>query len=121
VQKDYSRLNRRDVERVLKNAAGQAGGEMPTVAQVQKFVDEELGVDRAAQAKETKRQREEAATPELDKYLMDLTGIVEADTKKLRTVPEDGWNLLARDKPWTINRLLAACEGLADFLRNKKK
>src|SRR5262249_47406738 len=64
--KDYSKLKPQTVNRVLNQAAKHATARnkdstKPSVQDVRKAVDEELGIDRAAQAQETKRQREATA------------------------------------------------------------
>jgi hypothetical protein len=82
---DLDRLNKRDVERVAKKVIDhcQETGDKPTAPVVRKFVDEDLGVNRAAQAAETRRKREQAereaeqareeeAHPVLDQWLNDL-------------------------------------------------
>jgi hypothetical protein len=89
-----------------------------TAATVRKFVDEDLGVDRAAQARATKRRREEEGKPELHRFLIDMAGRIEAEKELLlEEVPEDGWKLLVEKHPGVVKRLTAACESLADLLR----
>jgi hypothetical protein len=88
-----------------------------TAATVRKFVDEDLGVNRTARAKETKRQREEQSKIDLTRFLMDLTGRIEANTDTLQGVPKDAWTLLDEDSPDVIKRLIAACNSLVTLLR----
>jgi hypothetical protein len=88
-----------------------------TASTVRKFVDAELGVDRAKKAKETKRKREEESEPELHKYLDALADQFEVETEKLATVNEDGWKQLGKSRPNLIKRLVAACDALAALLR----
>lgn len=88
-----------------------------TAATVRKFVDIELGVNRAAQAKETKRRREEEEKPELRQFLTDLTGRIEAEREKLATVPDEAWKRFSEDNPKVVKRLIAACDSLAGLLR----
>ena len=87
-----------------------------TAATVRKFVDEDLGIHRAAKAQQTKRQREQDDRPELRQFLVDLTGRIEAEVEKLKTVPREAWTLFSADNPKTIKRLVAACEALTDLL-----
>lgn len=63
VEKDYSRLRTQDVARVLKVATEKAGGESPSVRDIRAAVDEDLGIDRTAKAKEAKQEREAASRP----------------------------------------------------------
>jgi hypothetical protein len=60
--RDFSRLDRRDVQRVLKkaNAHCRQAGVKLTATVVRKFVDADLGIDRAAQARETRQFAKEA-------------------------------------------------------------
>src|SRR5262249_17957176 len=118
-RRDYDRLRKQDVQRVAKKVIAHCEEEevKPTASIVRRFVDEDLGIDRAAQARETKRQREEEEAPELGQFLIDLTGRIEAEMEKLQAVPEDGWVLLRRERPKVIRRLIAAALGLADFLK----
>ena len=88
-----------------------------TASVVRKFVDEDLGVDRAAKSQQTKRQREEESKPELRQFLVDLTGRIEAETEKLEELPMEAWTLLSEDSPKVVKRLIAACESLAGLLR----
>ena len=56
-EKDYSRLRKQDVGRVLKKATELAGGKEPSVRDVRKAVDHDLGIDRSEKAKETKEAK----------------------------------------------------------------
>jgi hypothetical protein len=116
-EKDYSKLRTQDVTRVLKAATQLAGGEAPSVRDIRKAVDADLGIDRAAKAKETKEKREEE-TPSLRDYLVGMTGRLEAERKQVGSVPEEVWKLLVEEHPGTIKRLIAACESMAGLLRS---
>ncbi len=119
VEKDYSAMRKQDVARVLKAAAELAGGDSPSVRDIRKAVDAELGIDRTSQAKETKRQREEEATPELHRFLIDMTGRIEAEVEMLEPVVgnAEAWTLLREKHPGVMKRFVAACDSLADLLR----
>jgi hypothetical protein len=91
-----------------------------TQATVRKFVDEDLGVNRAAKSRETKRRREEEAQPELDQCLLGMAGRLKVQTEKLATVNDDGWGHSNREHPRALERLLAACDALAALLRRAK-
>lgn len=86
-----------------------------TAAVVRKFVDEDLGIDRSAKAKETKRQREEDSSPELHSFLIDMTGRLEAEVEALEEVVDnkDAWKLLRKEHPGVMKRFIAACDSLA--------
>jgi hypothetical protein len=109
----------RAVEQSAKEAAGNPDVKQLklTAATVRKFVDEDLGIDRAAKAKETKRQREEQSYPELHCFLNDMTGQIEAQVEKLKTVIDntDAWDMLEENYPGVMQRFYAAQEALVDF------
>jgi hypothetical protein len=90
---DVGRLDRRDVNRVVKNVEAHCKetGEGRTVQVVRKAVDEELGIDRAARARETKRRREEESHVELEKYLGDMVGGLQGRLGQLETIGDDAW------------------------------
>lgn len=117
---DYDRLDRRDVQRVAKKVIEhcEQEGTKPTAPVVRKFVDAELGVDRAAQAQETKRQRQEDGRPLLHRFLDDMLGRLEGEKDLLEgNVTDDDWKQLAKSHPGLIRRLIAACDSLADRFR----
>lgn len=128
---DLDNLNKRDVERVAKKVIDHCEEEQtkPTSTIVRKFVDEELGIDRAEQAKETKRQREEdwrekqqraeeERHPRLERYLNDLRRQLHRDVESLRKeFDEEALKRFSRDNPGLITRVIAACTSLADLLR----
>jgi hypothetical protein len=95
-----------------KAPGGKLKGMKLTQSLVRKFVDEDLGVDSAAQAK---RRREESK-PVLPDYLCDLLGRVLEATKGLKAVNKDGWDHLNRADPYIVLNLLVACETLARLL-----
>ena len=55
---DYSKIRNKDVARVLKKAVEIAGNESPSVRDIRKAVDHDLGVDRSAKTKETKERND---------------------------------------------------------------
>jgi hypothetical protein len=131
-EKDYSRLRKQDVARVLKAAAEFAEGETVSVRDIRRAVDEELGVDRSKQAKDTKQQREkedeerqqeqeEAATPE--RRLEDLLWELKQYTEGLRAmVAEIGtaeWKRWKANNQILIKRLIAGWGAFADMLRSE--
>jgi hypothetical protein len=105
---------------VLKSAKQIAGDSPPSVQDVRKAVDEELGIDRAAKAKETKQRREqedrERAEPLLWDWLGDLAFTMSDAAQRLATVNEDGWKHLEKDTPYVLQRALAAWRALGDSL-----
>ncbi len=117
---DLDRLDKRDVQRVAKQVIDHCKeeGEKPTATIVRKFVDEELGVDRAAKAKETKREREEEADPELHRFLIDMTGRIKAEVEMLGTVADsqEAWKLLRQEHPGVMKRFIEACDSLTDLI-----
>jgi hypothetical protein len=85
-----------------------------TASTVRKFVDADLGVNRAAKAKAT-RDRQDAGV-EFHQHLIDLTGELESERNKLAEVTDDVWKLLKKNRPGTVKRLAAAVNSLAEFL-----
>jgi hypothetical protein len=118
-QKDYTKIKKQDVARVLKNATVLAGGKSPSVRDVRKAVDKEIGKDRKAEA--AARTKEEA---ELDRgfmlsdYLLSRRGIIEAITDNLTKVPGESWMLLEESHPGLVTSVAEACENLAALLRS---
>ncbi len=81
-EKDYSRIPKVAVSRVLNQAHELAGGKTPSVGELRKSVDQELGIDRAARAAELRQQWEDARkryieteleTSKLSNHLIQLT------------------------------------------------
>lgn len=127
-RRDYDRLDKRDAARVAKKVIEHCKeeGEKPTAAVVRKFVDEELGVDRAAQAKETRRQREEEeakaeqereeeAHPLPETYFNDLIWHLKQDVDRVREIDAETWKQWKRDNPGLVKRLTAACQAFIDL------
>jgi hypothetical protein len=118
---DYDALRKKDVERVARKVIAHCEREetRPTATIVRKYVDEELGINRAAQAQETRRQREEASFPELHRYLDSMTSRLEANVEQLSEIAdnEEVWTLLAEKHPGLIKRFIAVCDSLADLRR----
>lgn len=115
-EKDYSRLRKQDVARVLKTATQLSGGETPSVRDVRKAVDQELGIDRAAKAERTKEERD--AGIELEDYLRQCLGRIQGITNNLAKVPGESWKLLERSDPGLATRVAKACDQLAELLRS---
>jgi hypothetical protein len=120
-ERDFTRLRPQTLARVLDRAAANAPHGTPSVQDVRRSVDKELGIDRAAQAKETKRQREEAAQPELGRYLIDLSGSLEVDAEKLATVNQDAWKWLERKYPGLVPNVIAGCKSLLEVLEASQR
>jgi hypothetical protein len=125
-KRDAARVAAKVLEAVTKSEEAAAAD--PTVkplkltaSTVRKFVDEDLGVDRAAKAQETKRQNEERAKPDLRLYLYGMMGQIESETAKISTVDRDYgpdvWDQFIKDNPHLIRDLAAACESLVRLLR----
>jgi hypothetical protein len=66
---------------------------------VRRFVDDELGIDRAEQTRQTRRRKEEESKPELHAYPTNLTGTLQSGADRLKEVDDDGWNLLRERHP----------------------
>ncbi len=113
-EKDYSKLRKQDVSRVLNKAKEHAGdSKVPSVRDIRKAVDEDLGIDRAAKAKETREQADEK--PKLEDYLESRIGIIEGVTANLADVPPDTWKLLEESGSQLATRLATACGELAEL------
>ncbi len=116
-EKDYSKLRKQDVARVLNKAKEHAGDDKaPSVRDIRKAVDEELGIDRAAKAKETRERADEK--PKIEDYLESRIGIIEGVTANLADVPPDTWKLLEESGSQLAERLATACDELAELLRS---
>ncbi len=127
-KKDYAALRKSDAARVAKAAISIAEQDaakkdtepeavVVTSMHVRKAVDADLGIDRAAKAQETKRQRDESR-PELPGYLRAKMGMIEGITENLSEVPADSWKLLEESEPGLAERLATACDHLAELLRS---
>jgi hypothetical protein len=133
--RELTRLgNKRDAARVaakvvkaVEKGARQAAGDPKakplrlTAGVVRKFVDEDLGVDRAKQAKETKKQREqaheEAAHPDVGRYLFTLADDLGRERARFATLGEADWKRYREHSPHLIERAIAACQSLEAVLR----
>ena len=115
-KKDLGKLRKADVARVLKSATEIAGDKPPSVRDVRKAVDQELGIDRAAKAEKTKEERN--AGIELADYLRQCIGRIEGITNNLRKVPGESWTLLEETEPDLAGRLATVCESLAGLMRS---
>ena len=132
VEKDYSKLRKQDVARVIKSA-----GPDPSVRDIRAAVDDELGIDRAKQRAEKKRDDEkkreaisdkerkrrqaelerEEAKRELGNYLTDLSIRLREATKNLSKVPGEGWEELQASKPGLCKLVAQAADDLSNFMR----
>jgi hypothetical protein len=110
---DVDKLNKRDAERVAKKVIDhcEKEGAKLTSTVVRKFVDEELGVDRAAKAKQTR----ESAGIDLADYARRTLGTIEGIFEVLDKVTKDGWKLRllwCAAAPWAgrcLSALLGPC------------
>jgi hypothetical protein len=123
--KDYSKLKKKDVERVLRNAKQDNGS--VSVRSIRDAVDKELGIDRANQAQQTKKQRQQELKEklealdkerELHRYLGRETDHIRQVISTLEEVSVAGWEWLGEHKPGVAERLAKACDDLAEFLRS---
>ena len=85
---------------------------------VRKFVDEDLGIDRAAKAKATKAIDRR---PKLRDWIDEQTGAIRGILAALQQAPEDAWTLLNDDEPQLMKRFITAIESLAAFLRKVER
>jgi hypothetical protein len=122
-EKDYSAIRPKDVERVLKRAteiAKQSAPEgkqkevTPSVRDVRKAVDVELGIDRKPKSDEPKQDN----GIELHVYLNQKIGQIEGIIELLADVPADGWKQLEKSNPQLAERLATVCDQLAELLRS---
>jgi hypothetical protein len=117
---DVDRLDKRDVGRVAKKVIDYCKDKAKSITSriVRKFVDEDLGVNRAGKAKETKKAREESAHPDLRQYLVDFSGQLEVELERFREVNEDGWKQLVKRNPGLVRSVATACAELAELFRS---
>tara|TARA_Y100000310_G_C20615798_1_gene780540 strand:+ start:557 stop:1249 length:693 start_codon:yes stop_codon:yes gene_type:complete len=114
--KDYSRINKPAIARVLKRADEATDDDKgPTIAQIRKEVDVELGIDRTAKIKKTKAKRDQL--PEFEDWLESKISLVEIWIKYLSEVPAEGWTELEISDPGLAKRFAEVCENLAQLLR----
>ncbi len=98
----------------------------PTASLIRKHVDEALGIDRVAQAKETKEKREEEDQKRrrwqdeeslIERRTEDLIRAMERYTEGLdeltAEIGEDEWGRWIRDNLVLVTRLTGACDDLA--------
>lgn len=113
MEKDYSNLKKQDIARVLKRAAEIADSETPSVRDVRKAVDIELGIDRTI-----KNEDPMPTGIDLPVYLRQKIGQIEGIIELLADVPADGWKLLEKSEPRLAERLATVCDELAGLLRS---
>lgn len=118
-EKDYSRIRTPDIARVLKRATEIAkeespSKETPSVRDVRKAVDIELGIDRTKKSEPV----EEDNGIDLPVYLRQKIGQIEGIIELLSDVPADGWKQLDKSDPQLAKRLATACDQLAELLRS---
>ena len=112
--KDFSRLRKQDVRRVLKKAAEYAGGNAPSVRDVRKAVDHDLGIDRAAKA--TREANDKGI--DLAEFIERKVGVIEGIIENLGTVSFDAWECLEETHPGLPERLESVAERLANWELN---
>jgi hypothetical protein len=119
---DVARINKGDAARVVQRVAEhcEQTGEPATAAAVRQAVDEELGVDRAAQAREAKARREEEAHIDLPEYLNRTWGTIEGVAGHLETIDADQWRQSIPRGSGTLDRMLAACEKVTALVKKAK-
>ena len=88
-----------------------------TAATVRKFVDEDMGIDRAAQAKKTKAAN--ALGRPLHSHLTELADRLEWITTQLQPIPADVWTLLEEEHSGLVTRVAAASAQFTKLLRSK--
>lgn len=134
-EKDYSKLRKQDVARVIKNATEIAKESLPpekhaeatpSVRDIRKAVDAELGIDREAERKKAQRkaeaerrkaQQEFEAENELSRVIHRLISHLEDSLADFTQVPAEGWEWLEDHKPGLCQQLANACDELAAFMR----
>lgn len=120
MEKDFSKLRKGDVDRVLKSAdkiAREQGKESPSVRDVREAVDRDLGFDRAAEAKKKREQAEKNQQIDLSDYLRERSGTIEGIHNNLSSVPAEMWDALQEQNPEVVERFTASLERLLDFMR----
>jgi hypothetical protein len=115
-EKDYSRLRKGDVERVWKAASKKSGNDSPSVREVRKAVDADLGIDRAAKAKETRGKD----GVDLIDYVETQITAIDRCRRNLKDIKRDSWKLFNADNPSSVKRLISACQSLIDVLKEVK-
>jgi hypothetical protein len=116
VAKDYTKLRKGDIKRVLKKAVEISDSQTPSVRDIRKAVDADLGIDRAAKAKATQKKNNEGV--DVAGYLLGKAGQIEVITERLAEIPADAWKLLEGSHPGLAERLATACDELAELLRS---
>lgn len=131
-RRDFDRLSKRDVERVARKVIEHCEEQdtKPTAPIVRKFVDEELGIDRTARAKEAKQRRaeeeQEAARRQDEESLIenrinDLVWHMKQHTDALSEfIAEVGgveWKQWKRSNQILVKRLTAACDAFTALLK----
>jgi hypothetical protein len=119
-EKDFSKLRKGDVDRVLKDAdkiAKEQGKESPSVRDVREAVDRDLGIDRKAEAKKKREQEERKQQIDLSDYLRERSGTIEGIHDNLSSVPAEMWDALQEQNPEVVERFTASLERLLDFMR----
>jgi hypothetical protein len=114
--KDYTKLRKEDIKRVLKKAVEISDSETPSVRDIRKAVDADLGIDRAAKAKATQKKNNDGV--DVAGYLLGKAGQIEVITERLAEIPADAWKLLEGSHPGLAERLATACDELAELLRS---
>lgn len=133
---NFAKLRKRDVQRVVKKAqlmAEETGKEKITAAIVRKCVDDELGIDRAAKAREARAEekrrverweRQEREHQDrmnsLPTVLVNKQFELRKLLEQLQEVPPEGWHFLHKEKGYVATQLSQVCRELAEFLDQTK-
>jgi hypothetical protein len=87
-----------------------------TGAFVREIVQRELDEPRQPRQSKPEPKSQDNGDGNVHQYLAQYTGEIEGMHEALRDVPEAGWTLLHRKHPQSIDRLIEACNRLAEFL-----
>lgn len=119
-EKDFNKIRKGDIDRVLKTAnkiAKDQGKDSPSVRDVREAVDRDLGIDRKAEAKKKREQEEREQQIDLSDYLRERSGTIEGIHDNLSSVPAQMWDALQEQNSEVVERFTASLERLLDFMR----
>ena len=111
-EKDYTKLKKTEVEKVVKAAAKLSTGEKVTVGNLKKAIDTHLGVNS-----DTRKKPKEPGI-DLHQFLLHAAETVETTMKHVDGLSVDIWTLLDDEHPKLRERVAASCDRLAEFLRS---
>jgi len=123
MEKDFSKLRKGDVDRVLKTAEKIAKERTkgkrtePSVRDMREAVDRDLGIDRKAEAKKKREQDEREQQIDLSDYLRERSGTIDGIHDNLSSVPAEMWDALQEQNPEVVERFTASLERLLGFMR----